>query len=374
MTSPGGAEAGQWTFTRVLGLMDEQGRTGVLEVRWDDGYVRIHLRKGYIVAVTGEQGDRWLLGDYLVDSGTVGEEDLVAARRESVKRGVDVEQVLVDRGAITEDVLKRFVDLQTADRLFPLSRRKNLQLRFVEERPSPSRFGTPLPVSYVLREAERQAERWPSLRQRVGRASAVYEKDTAFMAEILGYEEPEDGDDPLPELGANARVAYFFIDGERTVEQVARAGGLTLFDCYAALDELLDAYLLTLVTTHGEGRVGRSEGSQIHRVVTVVTYALIAAILALGAQWVWQERARLRATASASSPRIDAVVRDARRHLVDRALQLHHLLRGRFPERLADLESEGLVSADVARVLDGLRYESTGDAYTLSWPPTGETP
>lgn len=369
MTGSATGGGGEWTFARVLQLMDQEGRTGVLEVGSGDDTTRIHLRKGYVVGVSEKVGrGGWLLADYLVHSGTVSAEALVGARRDAEKRRMDIEEVLVERKLVSEDILKRFVDQQHAELLFPLFRRQGLAIRFIEERPVQSRFATALPVSYVLKQAEREAAEWPALRQRVGLPESVYRKDGSVMAELLGYTEPdEDASEPLPELGPNTRIVYFYVNGAKTVEQVARASGLTLYETYKAMNELLDSYLLTLVTTHGEGERAIGGGSPMARAVTVLTYLLLAGILAAGAQWASTHMSSLGVTATSSSPAIDGVVAEARLHTTHEAISLFHLHLGALPEPLDLLVDARYLRRSDAAVFDLLDYAPSGDVYTLRW-------
>ena len=357
----------EWTFGRVLALMDEQGRTGVLAVGGEHDQTRLHIRKGYVVYVDRPRGaEKWLLGEYLVSTRSAKLTDLLAALKESERTGGMVEDIIVERKLVSEDVLRRFSDLQVAELLFPLFPRTGLAIRFLEERPHSPEFVTPLPVSYILKEAERRAELWPAVRQRVGRPTAVYRKDGSVLPELLGYVQPDnDSDEPLPEISADARIVYFFVNGAKTVEQVARAAGLGLFETYRASAELLDAYLLTLVTTHGEGeRTGAGE-SVLPRLVSIITYAVIAALLLLGAQWVIGRSSELRSSLTASSPAIDRVVERSRFHQIEGALQLHELQVGAYPEALADLVTGGYLGRDAAQAIGRLDYQVTETGYAL---------
>lgn len=347
----------------ALETVDREQRTGVLEIATAEGTTRIHVRRGHVVGVAqGTSARRWILADYLVDSGVVGQEALVAAKREADKRNEETEEVLVRRNAVSGDVLKRFVDLQAAELLFPLFRHGSLEIRFVEERPRVTRFATPLPIRYVLREGMQQAEQWPTLRQRLGRPSAIYDKDPTVMAELLGYETP-DPEDPLPELGANARIVYFFVDGTRTVEGVARASGLTLHATFAAMVELLDAGLIQLVTGHGEDEGGVREGSALPRVVTVLTSLLIVGILSLGALSVTDRLEAIR-TADTDEPAA-SITQEARYRIVDEAIRIYAARHGELPSSLQTLIEEGYLRPDAADDLEALRYRPSDGGYHL---------
>ena len=364
----------EWTFSRVLTLMDEEGRTGILEIGVPSTgtTTHVHVRKGYVVNVQEVVGDsRWLLGDYLVFSGMADQLSVLSAEKEAQKKGIAVEEVLASSETVSQDLLKRFVDLQTTGLLLPLFQEEGLTIRFLDERPKANTFATDLPVSYLLKEAERQGEQWPTLRQRVGRPSAVYQPDVTAMAELLGYDEhDEDSEDPpVPEVGMNTRVVYYYSNGAKTVEQVARASGLSLYDTYQAYAELLEHYLVDLVTPHSKGEERGVVGEHLSRLVSLVTYGVIAALLALSGQWIFAHAGEFTPSATASTVAIEEVIQTATFEVVEEALQLHALRYGAFPEDPSELIAKGLLRPRAAATIDQLSYATDGEHYTLAWAP-----
>lgn len=376
-------EQADWTFSRVLALMDEQDSTGILEIGVPSTgtTTHIHLRRGYVVDVEEVVGEhRWILGDYLVLSDTTDKLTVLAAEKEAKKKNITVEEALVSSKAVSPDVVKRFVDLQTTELLMPLFLEEGLDIRFLEERPRANAHATDLPVSYLLKEAERQTEHWVPLQQQVGRISAVYEADQTVMAELLGYDEPSDEPDididgeerepiPVPEVGMNTRIAYFFTNGAKTVEQVARASGLSIFDTYQAYSELLHHDLVELVTPHSTGEERGVAGEHLSRLMTLFTYLFIAGLVALAGQWLVTNADTLQPSSTASTPAIDGAVQTATFEMVESALQLYALRHGRFPASVGALTETGLLRPRVQTTLDRLAYTTDGATYTLAWPP-----
>jgi hypothetical protein len=366
-----------WTLDRVLGVMESETRTGVLEAVTADLSARIHFRNGYIVGVSKtDASSRWRLGDYLSESGAVTVEQIVSAQREATKKGLDVEEVLVKHGRISEDGLRRFADTLVLDELMPLFRLKDADFKFLEERPIPTRFATQLPVSFVLREAERQAARYDALRQRVGHPTAIYRKDAAVMGEVLGYEEPARGETAL-DLSANARAVYFFLDGERSLQSVSHAAALTLFDTYIAINELLDAWVVSVVSALSSGVDRGRSASHLARVVTVLTWFIVLAVLGLGGEFAWRNLDRLGASAASATmglPPDDPRVAQAVLQMTHDGLQLYRLQRGTFPESLADLAEEGLMPRQRSTLLADLRYAQVDGGYTLESAPPALAP
>ena len=366
-----------WTFSRVLTLMDEQDSTGILEigVPRTGTTMHIHMRRGYVVDVEEVVGDhRWLLGDYLVLSGTTDQRKVLAAEKEAQKKKISVHEALVAANAVSPDLLKRFVDLQTTELLFPLFEEEGLQIQFLEERPRTNAHATDLPVSYLLKEAERRHEHWARLRKEVGRESAVYDADKSVLAELLGYDDPPEEDEEdealtIPEVGMNTRIVFFYTNGAKTVEQVARASGLSLYDTYQSYGELLEFELVDLVTPHSKGEERVVGGEHLSRLVTLFMYGVIVVVLGFGGQWFFANADALSPSSTASTPAIDEAVETATFERIEGALQIYALRRGKFPESLEALVDSGLIRARALVPMARMSYGTDGETYTLAWLP-----
>lgn len=356
-------------LSQLLERLDRQGRSGQVEVRSPRRRARVHIRKGYVVNTDVIEGaEDWALGAYLTESGTVDPADLMGAQRYADDKKMPLEDALLIRGLISEDVLKRFVDLQVQESLFPLFALPEVELEFLEERPRTPPLATSLPCTYVLKEADRRAELWPQLRRKVSPGRAVYKKDPALLPELLGYVE-SDGDDqePLPEISASARVVFYHIDGVRTVSQVAKASGLGTFETFRALAELADNYLVELVTADGRGADAvRSQKSPMPTFVMWIAYVVLAGLLALGLQWVASNADRLGSSLTASSGDIAPVVEAHRLRAVEHALESYHLRHGTYPESLSVLATEGYLGRDARESISTLTYELTEVGYRLA--------
>lgn len=361
----------QWTLTTVLQMLEEQSRTGVLEVTSGPIVTRIHVRGGYVVkAEQAGAGDAWPLGEFLVESGTITLEELIDAKAKSSAMALTIEEYLIDREIVAEDVLKRFADLQLAETVFPLFLKHDLGMHFRDDRPANPQFVTPLPIKFLLKKAAQRSEEWPELRRNVGGASCVYARDNSAMGEILGYVEPPDGsEDSLPEISAAARVAFFHVNGHKTVSQLARASGLGMFETYRALGELLGAGVLEVVSHEGLGEQPPERGGYLTRVVTGVTYLLLAALLALGIQFTVSNADRLQLSLDASSQRIRAIVDDLRFEQTREALQLHFVRHRKYPEKLRDLIAARYLESSAAGALERFDYRVEQGFHALSRSP-----
>ncbi|MEC9071185.1 MAG: hypothetical protein VX938_02345, partial [Myxococcota bacterium] len=196
--------------------------------------------------------------------------------------------------------------------------------------------------------------------------------EVEMLSEVLGHEDPAPGEAPLPELSASARMTYFFMNGKRTNTQIARTSGLALFEVYLALQELLKAHLVTLVTTHSKGEPLQLRKPVLPILVSGLTTLLLGACLLLGGQWVVQNHEDLKRSLAATSPSITATVDRANKRHLEQSLRLYELRHRSFPEDLGELVSGGYVEPAVGQSFKRLRYESTPVGYVLTSRPGDE--
>ncbi len=340
----------------MLTHLNSDERSGIVETRSPSGEItRIPLRRGAVVAVEQTtNADSWLLAEYMLRTKSVSTRSLLKARKRAEKTDQTLEEVLVERKVIGVDLLKRFMDLETEETLMPLFREEDLTVQFMEERPAPALYNSPLPVSYVLKEAERQSKRWSKLRQKVGRPDAIYRLDGPFSTSAMGFEPSEDEEELEVELSGDARLVYFFINGKRTTEQIARCCALSLFQTMNAMKELLDAYLVALVTTHGPGEQIREHSVFFPRLVWLMTgLALIASVLLLG------DGVRSLSTQEAAiviPPELETAARKSRFRDAQESIRLFELSHGRFPMRLEELADQGFQLAPSLLGETSMRY------------------
>lgn len=340
----GGGSSGRPTDSDLRGMLahlNSDERSGIVDARTAEGdSTRIHLRRGAIVAVEhATNADNWLLAEYLLRTKSISSRGLLKARKRADKNDQALEEILVEGKLVGEDLLRRLMGLEAQETLMPLFRAQGLHVEFVEERPIPALYSSPLPIGYILKEAERQSGKWPALRRKIGRPDAIYRLEGPFSTHAMGFDPSDDEEELERELSGDARLVYFFINGRRTTEQIARCCALSLFQTMTAMEELLDAYLIALVTTHGPGEKIRESSVFLPRLVWLITsVALLAALALLG------ERAQTLAqqdVAIVTPDGLKTAARLTRFRDVQEGIRLFELRHGRFPLHLEELSEAG---------------------------------
>lgn len=372
----------KWSFARVVQLMYEQQRTGILDVSGADGEWQIHLREGQVVNVVPVEGRRWMLGDVLVATEAITEEQLLKALKRAKRSGGRIGKVLIESELISPDVLKKYLDLQMRETLFPLFQMLGITATFRKEPPDPLEEASPVPIPWVLKEAQRRVREWPLLEKRVPSLGAVYAKEPGTIREILGSvgsgvrEVDPDSLDELAaqeaalegEIGGNERIVYYYVNGQKTVAQLALASGLGQFETTKALYRLAGRGYVRMLTEEGEGE-RQAEKTIFPVLFQIAFYLFLAAVVGLLVFW------RIgglddRGLGLGTDRELAQVVRPAHRERVRRALDAYHAEVGAYPQSLAALvEARYLQPEDVLPTALGAvaSYErlGSGDRYAL---------
>jgi len=273
------------SFADILKFLASNRKTGILKVNSAEGELLLHFSDGKIVGVDMPKGQDWVIGQYLTEGEATSERRLMRALKIATARGLSPEEVLVRKHYVSPDVLKRFMDLYSREVILPLFSKVGLVCSFLAEPPVENRWLPPVSVAFLLKEGDRRAREWPLLTKRIPSASVVYAKDKSYIAQVMkGGEEgnPLFSDRLDPELGANERIVFYFVDGRKTVKQISRASGLDMFSAYRALYTLENKFMVKVVSS--QGNEAQRDSGLVHAAVRVAFYGLIALVLAwLGA-------------------------------------------------------------------------------------------
>jgi len=271
------------SFAGILKLLYSNRKSGHLKVQSAEGELILHFGEGKIVNVDMPKGQEWIIGQYLIEGEVITERRLLRALRIATQKGETPEQILVDKRYISPDVLKRYMDLYSREVILPLFAKVGLVCSFTADEPVENKWLPPVSVPYLLKEGERRAREWPLLNKRIPSADVVYGKDKSFISQVV--KDGEESGNPLfsdkldPEVGANERIIYYFVDGEKTLKRLARASGLDLFSSFRALYTLENKFMVKVIREQGEER-RRERSVLIPFLVKGFFYVVILAALA----------------------------------------------------------------------------------------------
>jgi hypothetical protein len=239
----------EFTLPDILRLLAFTGKSGRLALRREGGDGRVELTDGRVREASGDAGHlviaRRLLGARLVTADDLAE---VLEGRDSLPTDLELARELTDAEVIDPGAVAEVVREHTVDAVFDLLRWRDGNFRF-EGRTVEHRQGAVLelaaPVDELLTEAAARLESWPSVEERTGDGSSV-----------VTISRPP-GQQGQVSLSPDGWSLLSFVDGRRTVSELARLAGQGEFRTRQTLVSLLDAGVVTIADTGGPSHVER---------------------------------------------------------------------------------------------------------------------
>ncbi len=222
----------------VLAQLADGGSSGCLHVKDAVGeQAKVYLRSGRVYSVVAPGRSSPALGSRLVSSGDLAPEslaDAIEAQRTELQ-GWRLGELLVHLGYVEQPVVEAFVQEQLRSAMADLLVWDEGTWRFRVNERTREDVATPVEVAELLAEVERRRESWQAIRAQVPGGSSVPVLASA------GNTEAELAIDP------DAWSLLCKVDGLRTVAELARDGGFTLYEAAGVVSTLVTAGLVEVL-------------------------------------------------------------------------------------------------------------------------------
>jgi hypothetical protein len=344
----------------VFQLIGQQRKTGVLELKNASARAQLGFDRGLVVTAgtaLGRSSDLDPLADRLIRCGQLTREradEAIAVCRASAQT---LARTLVERGWLDEPTVRDAQELVTRDTIFDVLRWQSGTFDFraqpIYHDRDPAEL---LGAEQILMDGLRMVDEWQSF------AALVPSEETVF-ARVPGFEPPAAARArPGAADPAHTARVLSLIDGRLSARRVIDLARLGTFDGMRCLSELCQAGAVQPMTPGGVRQVRRHTWSGRGALTRQRTASALVPLVAL-AGVAWWTATSSAAPVPASDHRIErstlASLRDDyAARAVRHALEAYRLGRGRWPERLEELESARLLPAGALATLSGRPYYS----------------
>jgi hypothetical protein len=338
---------GDFGIADVFQLVGQQRKTGVLEFTRTDGrQVQLRFDRGAVVsAAPAESRAHGSLGDMFVRCGFLTRDQVDALHAECEPSGQSLPRLAVARGWIDEEEFEKIEDLLTRETIFEVLRWSDGSFDFRARQVFHRRaIETLLGAEQILMDGLRMVDEWRSFADLVPSEDTVFERVGRFET----YRDQVSGE--MARHLPHAERVFNLIDGRLKVRRVIDLSLLGSFDAMRALVALHDAGAIAAADTGSLQKLRRARPKVLPRadargwVATLVPLALLA-LAAFATHW--RNAAPPQAGVFAIPPSALDLVRDDFATLrVSHALEAYRFSGGRWPERLAHLSEQGIVTPD----------------------------
>jgi hypothetical protein len=238
-----------FTLTDILRLLASTGKTGRLALRREGAVGRVDLTDGRVREASGD-ADHLVIARRLLGARLVTGDQLVGALRARASLPTDLELArdLADAGLVDPGAVAEVVREHTVDAVFDLLRWQEGSFRFdggSDAGEGGAVLELAVPMDELLTEAADRLASWPAVQERTGDASAV-----------VTISRPPGQQDQVS-LSPDGWALLSFVDGRRTVADLAHLAGQGEFRTRRTLISLLDAGVVTIADSGGPGHVER---------------------------------------------------------------------------------------------------------------------
>lgn len=317
----------------------QAGRSGVLRVEIrDDATARILVRRGRVVRVDHPATSVIAIMDLLRRTGLLDDASLANVERVAQRRNEPLDDAVVSSGTVSAGTMTNIREQIHRETVLELMLARNAAVDADWDEPAAAgRESCALPIPFLLKEAQRRHAESGPIRRHVARPDMVFVRTADIEGERESWENLG--------LSPSERQVYFFIDGRRSVEDLALVTCQSLFATMRTMASLAESGHIQPRLSDGPVRRGASRRTSVRlRVFALLFVTAALAGLAFA----------LISTASSTLGRAvsEAAFRDPFRTLPDAAsrdrlvgaVRLYDLMFGEAPESFDDLLDEGLAA------------------------------
>ncbi len=330
----------------IFQLISQQRKTGILILSDDNDDVRVHFQDGAVVrAESSTRPKQMLVGSMLLQAGLVSQHQLNEALKVQGRTLRRLGAVLLDMKVVDQETIAEFAKLQMTETLYRLFLWKAGTYEFEPTDVDPPADGVPpIEAEHILMEGVRVMDEWPRVKRGLPGPGALLEQ--AKPIPIV----PVEGEGGA--IGAAERKLWAMLATPATVGQLVGRSRLGEFETQRAVHTLLGGGYVRV--RHDPDKASEpskapsllTQVKPTHVLARVLVYlALAGGALVLArsfdASWYGQ------AWGGTVRPRPSVAHRylaRAQMRALRRALEVYRLERGRYPDRLERLVTEGLVA------------------------------
>jgi hypothetical protein len=364
----------------IFQLLEQQAKTGCLNVKTDIKELEVYFREGRIVGAFPGGTDPWdHLAGILFRVGYLSEEDVRRLNKRQANDLTSLKEILRGETLLGPREIDVLLREHIEELLFPMFQKRRGEFFFIQDKTLQSdwELREPLAAEPLVLEGLRKSDEWPLLKKRIGSFQEVPQRQLAFRGSgrlslkkrvralwhtVRGAEEEDVSDWPEedsliegePTLSSAEKAVYSLTDGRRNIEEIIHASLLGEFSACQAFLSLMDRGWIRFAEPETTNRAAgvapvvakEKERANLIRGVVALTGAVVLLLtiqlVSLGPE---EKRLRVVPIVREEAP-VCRLLNHAQRDRVLHALDVYRKEQGRYPEQLSKLVQERLLGRD----------------------------
>jgi hypothetical protein len=215
--------------------------SGKIVVKGDGKDAEIVVINGLVTEVKSEMTESSALVNLLVNTGLVSDETIRKVRNSKETQGMPLLEALVATGSVSQSVVTEALEFLCHEALVELLLQEDVVVTIEEVQTTAKKEMCAIPVRFVLRDAQKRVEELPQVTKVIPYESMVFVKALTLTGRLSTKQWAE-----MP-LEPQDRQVFVLVNGRRSVKEISRLTGLTMFRVSKALKNLLDLGLIRQV-------------------------------------------------------------------------------------------------------------------------------
>jgi len=348
----------------ILQLISQQQKTGVLIVERGVESIEILFWNGMIFSANPcVRSEKGLLGEKLVKSDLVSEQQLQQALEIQEENFKHLGEILVDLGIVSKEVLNQIIHNQIYDTFSDLFQWKEGNYSFYPQAITfNEKISSPIAIEHILLDVLRMIDEWPDILKRISSMDTVFRKtDRRFQKE--GKEDTTSNEQS---------VVYNLVDGQNSVQDIVDKLLIGKFNPLKSLAKLLDAGYIEVKPKENPITVGIKRDIFIvgKRALIMGSYGILILLMIV---LVFLFPPDMKSTFSLFSNNLQSHL-SAQSYLeqnrllkIKNALHIYFWEKGNYPDDLKELAIAHILCEDEIKNSKGklYYYRSKGNSYQL---------
>jgi len=219
---------------RAIATIYQRNATGTLNVGDGENIVMsMFIKDGRILNVAHPDLSSEAIGALLLDSGLVTQRRLKRAVNQSREAGTTLDHYLATSRIVSAVTIHHLVDGRCAELVLGAMADEGAKVSFSRARHEGLRKNCQIPLPWLLKEFRRRETEGPVI------AMTIPDPSVSFVRTSELESEPVDELWEEIDLGAAEKQVYFYVDGSRTVDDLALATGQSRFAVMRAVASMI---------------------------------------------------------------------------------------------------------------------------------------
>jgi len=215
--------------------------SGKIVVKGDGKDAEIVVISGVVTEVKSEMTESSALVHLLLNTGIVSDETVRKVKSSKETQGMPLLEALVATGSVSQSVVTEALEFLCYEALVDLLLQEYVVVTIEEVQTTAKKEMCAIPVRFVLRDAQKRVEELPQVTKVIPNESMVFVKALTLTGRLSTKQWVE-----MP-LEPQDRQVLVLVNGRRSVKEISRLTGLTMFRVSKALKNLLDLGLIRQV-------------------------------------------------------------------------------------------------------------------------------